>query len=94
MNAFLCRSVMFDHMEIPLHYSYGSKDYWKARRSMRYNTELYQIANKFRKTYLKSSDVDDNTELPHDWTKETVFLLNISTDFCRRTNVPCTSLKL
>lgn len=64
---------MFDHMEIALHDEYGSKEYWKARRSMRYNPELYNIANKYRKSFLNSTDHDDNTERPIDWTKEKVY---------------------
>ncbi|XP_053988042.1 GDP-fucose protein O-fucosyltransferase 2 isoform X1 [Hylaeus volcanicus] len=64
------RSVMFDRMEIALHNVYGSQEYWRARRSMRYNSELYNIANKFRKEFLNSTDEDDNTKRPNDWTKE------------------------
>ncbi|XP_076234354.1 O-fucosyltransferase 2 isoform X2 [Calliopsis andreniformis] len=64
------RSVMFDHMEIALHDFYGSQEYWKARRSMRYNSELYSIANAYRETFLNSTDKNDNTERPDDWTKE------------------------
>ncbi|XP_029043432.2 GDP-fucose protein O-fucosyltransferase 2 [Osmia bicornis bicornis] len=64
------RSVMFDHMEIALHDFYGTKEYWRARRSMRYNSELYNIANEYRKTFLNSTNEYDNTELPSDWTKE------------------------
>lgn len=64
------RSVMFDHTEIALHDEYGSKEYWKARRSMRYNSDLYDIAKDYRKTFLNSTDEDDNTERPADWTKE------------------------
>ncbi|XP_012533688.3 GDP-fucose protein O-fucosyltransferase 2 [Monomorium pharaonis] len=64
------RSIMFDHMEIALHDEYGSKEYWKARRSMRYNSELYDIAKNYRKTFLNSMDEDDNTERSADWTKE------------------------
>lgn len=63
---------MFDHMEIALHDEYGSKEYWKARRSMRYNSELYNIANEYRRTFLNSTDQNDNTERPIDWTKEKV----------------------
>ncbi|XP_012226759.1 GDP-fucose protein O-fucosyltransferase 2 [Linepithema humile] len=64
------RSVMFDHMEIALHDKYGSKEYWEARRSMRYNSELYNIARNYRKTFLNSTDENDYTERPADWTKE------------------------
>ncbi|XP_046838618.1 GDP-fucose protein O-fucosyltransferase 2 isoform X1 [Vespa crabro] len=70
LYPFFHRSVMFDHMEIPLHDSYGSKDYWRARRSMRYNSELYDIASDFRAKYLNSTDKDDNTERPSDWIQE------------------------
>lgn len=71
------RSVMFDHMEIALHDFYGTKEYWKARRSMRYNSELYDIANEFRKSFFNSSNKYDKTERPDDWTKEKVFNLSI-----------------
>ncbi|KZC11772.1 GDP-fucose protein O-fucosyltransferase 2 [Dufourea novaeangliae] len=64
------RSVMFDHMEIALHDSYGSHEYWRARCSMRYNPELYSIANEYRKHFLNSTDKDDNTEISNDWTKK------------------------
>ncbi|XP_014471925.1 PREDICTED: GDP-fucose protein O-fucosyltransferase 2 isoform X2 [Dinoponera quadriceps] len=64
------RSVMFDHMEIALHDEYGLKEYWKARRSMRYNTELYNMAKEYRRTFLNSTDKNDKTERPVDWTKE------------------------
>ncbi|KOC68600.1 GDP-fucose protein O-fucosyltransferase 2 [Habropoda laboriosa] len=64
------RSVMFDHMEIALHDLYGTKEYWSARRSMRYNSELYDIANEFRKNFLNSTDEHDKTNRPKDWTKE------------------------
>ena len=60
-------------MEIPLHDFYGSKDYWTARRSMRYNKELYEIANEFRKIELNSDDVSDKTERSSDWKNEKVF---------------------
>lgn len=64
------RSVMFDHMEIALHDSYGSREYWRARRSMRYNPELYSVANEYRETFLNSTNDRDNTARPNDWTKE------------------------
>ena len=63
---------MFDHMEIPLHNEYGSVEFWKARRSMRYSSELYEEANYFRKLYLNSSNTVDNVQKPADWTLEKV----------------------
>ncbi|OAD55705.1 GDP-fucose protein O-fucosyltransferase 2 [Eufriesea mexicana] len=64
------RSVIFDHIEIALHDFYGTREYWKARRSMRYNFELYDIANEYRKKFLNSTNLRDKTERPDDWTKE------------------------
>lgn len=63
---------MFGHMEIPLHNSYGSLEYWTARRSMRYNSKLFEVANDFRLNYLNSNDFDDNTIKPDDWRLEKV----------------------
>lgn len=70
LNSSTYRSVMFDHMEIPLHDLYGTKDYWRARRSMRYNLELYKIANDYRATYLNSTNEKDNTNRPTNWIEE------------------------
>ena len=67
---------MFDRMEIPLHDSYGSQEYWRARRSMRYNKQLYELASKFRKDFLNSEDAIDNTLRPDDWTMEKVIISN------------------
>lgn len=63
-------SIVFDHMEIALHDVYGSREFWRARRSMRYNSELYEIANNFRQRELNSNDVDDFTERPDNWQEE------------------------
>ncbi|XP_034950312.1 GDP-fucose protein O-fucosyltransferase 2 [Chelonus insularis] len=70
LNPFLYSSFMFDHMEIPLHDYYGSANFWKARRSMRYNPELYDIAHDYRNKFLNSSDAYDNTIRPLDWRNE------------------------
>lgn len=69
---FFRRSIVFDHMEIALHDVYGSREFWRARRSMRYNSELYEIANNFRQRELNSNDVDDFTERPDNWQEEKV----------------------
>lgn len=39
---------------------------------MRFNKDLVAIANKFRKKYLNSTDVKDNTVKPDDWRLEKV----------------------
>ncbi|XP_051175782.1 GDP-fucose protein O-fucosyltransferase 2 [Leptopilina boulardi] len=66
----LYRSIVFDHMEIALHDYFGSREFWQARRSMRFNLELYKIANNFRKRELNSDDISDGIERPENWQDE------------------------
>jgi len=63
-------SIMIDRAEIMLHDDYGSVDYWKARRSMRFSDRLYALANKFRQDHFQSSDEEDGPVLPDDWRDE------------------------
>jgi len=63
---------MLEHAEIPLHDIFGGKLYWQARRSMRFNLELRNIANEFRNLYLNSTDEYDNTVLATDWRNDKV----------------------
>lgn len=69
------RSILIEHAEIALHNMFGNRIYWKARRSMRFNKELKNIAAEFRKIYLNSTDENDNTLLPDDWSQEKVLSL-------------------
>ncbi|GLH10313.1 GDP-fucose protein O-fucosyltransferase 2 [Gryllus bimaculatus] len=64
------RTVMVDHAEVVLHESYGDKEYWQARRSMRFSKKLVEKAVKFRQQVLNSSDEADKTVRPEDWRKE------------------------
>lgn len=52
---------------------FGNEIYWKARRSMRFNKHLKNVAAEFRITFLNSTDERDNTILPDDWLQEKVF---------------------
>lgn len=61
---------MIDHAEIALHHIFGDATYWQVRRSMRFAKNLHQIANEFRKQYLSSTDLQDNTVRPSDWMQE------------------------
>ncbi|VDP04085.1 unnamed protein product [Soboliphyme baturini] len=63
------RSIMLDRAEVILHDEFGSADYWKARRSMRYSAALVKIADDFRRSVLNSTDVNDGTVMDPDWTK-------------------------
>lgn len=62
--------ILINHAEVALHDFFGSKLYWQARRSMRFNNVLKQTAADFRKDYLNSNDVSDKTILPEKWTDE------------------------
>ncbi|XP_077993934.1 GDP-fucose protein O-fucosyltransferase 2-like [Glandiceps talaboti] len=61
------RSVFIDRAEEVLHKNYGQKDYWDARRSMRFAKHLRDIGDEFRKEYLDSDDERDKTVLADDW---------------------------
>lgn len=74
ISSLIFSSILFDHAEVSLHDTFGDSLYWQARRSMRFNTALRNIANDFRKQYLNSSDESDRTFLPDDWRDEKVKL--------------------
>ncbi|KAJ8925279.1 hypothetical protein NQ315_009107 [Exocentrus adspersus] len=63
-------TILINHAEVALHEFFGNKLYWQARRSMRFNKELKEIAAHFRRTYLNSTDHKDNTESPENWVDE------------------------
>lgn len=58
--------------ETVLHDYWGGHEYWNARRSMRFNKYLKNVADTFRELVLNSTDDDDNTLRPTDWRNETV----------------------
>lgn len=66
------RTFLFDHAEVALHDHFGDKLYWQARRSMRFNRELVNSANKFREEYLNSTNEGDGVFVPSDWRLEKV----------------------
>lgn len=66
------RSILFDRGEVALHDYFGQKLYWECRRSMRFNSELVNFANKFRRKFLNSNNIDDNVNIPDDWRYETL----------------------
>jgi len=63
-------TIMVDRAEILLHDDYGSVDYWKVRRSMRFSDRLYWLAGQFRREHLRTDDQQDATVLPDDWRDE------------------------
>lgn len=61
--------------ETVLHDRWGGAEFWKARRSMRFNEYLVNTAQTFRSTVLNSTDQNDATQRPKDWRLEVVRLL-------------------
>nr|CAD7428933.1 unnamed protein product [Timema monikensis] len=64
------RAVVFDHAEVALHDTFGDRMYWNARRSMRFNLALHELAAQFRREYLNSTDEVDGTVREFNWTIE------------------------
>lgn len=58
--------------ETVLHDHWGGVEYWRARRSMRFNKHLVEIANIYRKQKLNSTDSFDKIQQPSNWQAETV----------------------
>lgn len=71
----------FLNAEIVLHDQWGSDEFWMARRSMRFNRELVQIANNFRKFYLNSTDDSDAVQRPYNWKDEKPYRGAIGGDY-------------
>ncbi|KAG8230145.1 hypothetical protein J437_LFUL010396 [Ladona fulva] len=66
----IARTVMVDRAEIMLHDEFGSPEYWRARRSMRFAHHLVAEAKEFRKMRLNSTDIKDETLRPLSWMDE------------------------
>lgn len=66
------RIVLFAHAETALHEYFGDSEYWKARRSMRFNPFLQAIGNAYRRDFLGSTDEKEAVQRPERWTSEKV----------------------
>lgn len=66
------RIVLFLQAETILHDYFGDVEYWKVRRSMRFNKNLIQIADTYRNDYLGSTNDLDLIQRPEDWIQEKV----------------------
>uniref|UniRef100_A0A914PLH2 GDP-fucose protein O-fucosyltransferase 2 n=1 Tax=Panagrolaimus davidi TaxID=227884 RepID=A0A914PLH2_9BILA len=64
-------TVFIDRAETILHDSFGNNIYWKIRRSMRYASNLYKIAEEYRQKYLDSNSETDKIVFPEIWLEET-----------------------
>ncbi|XP_053698053.1 GDP-fucose protein O-fucosyltransferase 2 [Sabethes cyaneus] len=64
------RVIMLYHAETILHDFWGNVDYWEARRSLRFNGKLVEVANQFRADYFNSTNEVDRVQRPASWTDE------------------------
>lgn len=65
-------SIAVLNAETVLHDHWADKEFWMARRSMRFNKVIRQIANEYRRDVLNSTDILDGTLRPDDWRDEKV----------------------
>lgn len=70
IELFSSKTIFIDRAEVMLHDRFGSKNYWEARRSMRYSKNLVDIADDFISSNLDSNLDEFNINLPKDWTEE------------------------
>jgi len=65
------RSILVDRFEVILHTSYGSVDFYEARRSLVFAHHLRQEGDEYRFKYLNSTDINDKTPYHgEDWRKQ------------------------
>jgi hypothetical protein len=72
------RIVFFFNAETVLHDYWGNDEYWKARRSMRFNNYLVQEANKYRLDHFSSANNLDEVQRPDSWLSEKVCFIIVS----------------
>lgn len=66
------RVILIAHAETALHDFFGDEEYWRARRSMRFNQYLQSIGNAYRMDFLGSTDEKDQVQRPDSWLDEKV----------------------
>lgn len=62
--------ILFLNAETVLHEVWSNDEYWRARRSMRFNKNLIKIANKFRLDRFNSTDCSEKVQRPESWLNE------------------------
>lgn len=69
-NDTLPKVIAIFNAEIVLHEHWADREFWKARRSMRFADKLQQIAADYRHTNFESCDKTDNVQRPPMWEYE------------------------
>ncbi|XP_055685449.1 GDP-fucose protein O-fucosyltransferase 2 [Lutzomyia longipalpis] len=75
------RIILFLNAEVVLHDFWGNDEFWRARRSMRFNDNLVEKANEFRIENFNSTDVLDAVQRPHRWEDEREYRNAIGGDY-------------
>lgn len=74
-------SVLLNHAEIVLHDVWGNRQFWQARRSMRFSKVLTSIADEFRLSKFNSTNENDGVIRPTNWQDEKSHRLSIGGDY-------------
>lgn len=74
-------SVLINHAEIVLHDIWGNREYWKARRSMRFSKVLTAIAGEYRLTRFNSTNENDGVQRPENWQDERALRTAVGGDY-------------
>ncbi|XP_075156562.1 O-fucosyltransferase 2 [Haematobia irritans] len=69
-NDNLPKVIAILNAEVVLHEHWADREFWKARRSMRFAENLVKIAKKFRQSYFESNDEIDQVQRPPMWEYE------------------------
>lgn len=67
--------------EIVLHDQWGDKEFWRARRSMRFAEPLQEIAEKYRARVLNSHKVEEGVQRPPMWELERAYRGAVGGDY-------------
>lgn len=67
--------------EIVLHDQWGDKEFWRARRSMRFAEPLQEIAEKYRARVLNSHKADELVQRPPMWESERLYRKAVGGDY-------------
>ncbi|XP_059618581.1 GDP-fucose protein O-fucosyltransferase 2 [Phlebotomus argentipes] len=75
------RTILFLNTEVVLHDFWGNDEFWRARRSMRFNDNLVEKANEFRIENFNATDELDAVQRPERWEDEREYRNAIGGDY-------------
>ncbi|GAB0092217.1 GDP-fucose protein O-fucosyltransferase 2 [Sergentomyia squamirostris] len=75
------RTILFLNTEVVLHDFWGNDEFWRARRSMRFNENLIERANEFRMDNFNATNLLDAVQRPAKWEDEREYRKAIGGDY-------------